>query len=198
MYLDSVSNDTLDMQAVVFGGNAPVAKTLVRYKVDMKNTTVNSKGVFAKVADNYLLMCPLNGVYHKISNGNLLGNIEIKDSSCNMPSASRNIVISNHKELDTVCYAQCKKCSPAASISLFENNEFTISPNPSNGHSKINSNQSIKKVIITNALGQQVFKIDNAFPKNQIDLPYLSNSGLYLISIYYSNNQLFTTKYIQY
>src|SRR5689334_19803480 len=45
LWVDSLANDTTDIGAILFAGNAPVNLTLLRFKVDMSEALVDPAGV---------------------------------------------------------------------------------------------------------------------------------------------------------
>lgn len=151
VYLDSLQNDTTYSGAVLFSGNAPAGKTLIRFVVDMQNVaTISPIGVhvagpfqgsnpattrlYSFGSSIYEIIAYMNttGVQeYKYYNGNTGANAETVPSTC-ATSGNRSTNLLGDSTLITVCYDGCAACVPN---SIVKNNiryqSLKLFPNPS-------------------------------------------------------------------
>ncbi|MFM2016999.1 MAG: hypothetical protein RL007_655 [Bacteroidota bacterium] len=150
VYLDSLSNDTLDIGAIRFGGNAPAGKNLVRFYVDMSLQTVSSNGVhvaggFNNWDPSSCMMYSFDAVVyeyityvdsgltvareHMFINGNTTGNTETLVTWCQNGNGYRETSTPADIMLPVVCYTFCDACSTTV---VHENSAliFAAYPNP--------------------------------------------------------------------
>ena len=149
IYVDSLDNDTLDIGAVMFNGNAPAGLTLIRYKVDMQSYTESPLGIH--VATNYQgwnaatdrMYSFSNHVYelihyvntgnieYKFYNGNTSSDAETVPLTC-ANNGNRSVSLTADKVMDSWCFSSCNICIPLFTQNMFSEG-IKISPNPSNG-----------------------------------------------------------------
>lgn len=150
IYVDSLANDTLNIGAIRFGGNAPAGKNLVRFYVDMSLQTVSSNGVH--VAGGFNSWNPTScimysfdaGVYeyiayvdsgltvareHMFINGNTSGNTELLAGWCKNGNGYRETSTPADVMLPVVCYTFCDVCSTTV-VNETSVIEFATYPNP--------------------------------------------------------------------
>jgi hypothetical protein len=151
IYVDSLANDTLNIGAIRFGGNAPAGKNLVRFYVDMSLQTVSSNGVHVAGGFNNwnpasCIMYSFDAVVyeyiayvdsglsvareHMFINGNTAGNTELLAGWCQNGNGYRETVTPTDVMLPVMCYTFCDACS---TVNVAENAGilFGVYPNPS-------------------------------------------------------------------
>lgn len=185
IYVDSLGNDTLNIAPVIYGTNAPAGKHLLRFKVDMRNTTpIDPKGVH--VAGNFqgwdpskIFMYSFDGNIHeyityvdtgapsfqhefKYYNGNATGKTETVPNGCANGSGNRNVYVSSDTVLLAVCYSQCSPCAGNA-ISEVQAGLLHLFPNPSNGEFRIDGwKNGSASISICDITGRVVYTDENA------------------------------------
>ncbi len=139
----TTATDTLMLDAVMFGGNAPSGMKLVRFRVNMKNQTVNADGVhvagafqgwnpaisqmvnytgnggFGGTTYEYLgYVSNAGGTEYKFVNDNDWAGAESVPSACNV-NGNRSISnITSDTTLTNFCFGSCETC-PAAPIPTY-------------------------------------------------------------------------------
>lgn len=216
IFIDSTANDTTYLPAVRYAGNAPIGKQLLRFKVDMQNQTISNDGVYLSYKElpstvfAPVRMCQLGNVYHHIIyvdtgvaaieydflNGKTIANKEIKDATCTNANASRFISFSADKEIDTVCYAQCVKCTPTVIGNQIKNTANYIAPNPGYAGTTLHTSYTNYSIAIFNAIGQTIYEQKNC-TSSVASLPAMPANGIYSVVIKSDNQQTSTIKYIQ-
>jgi len=137
MFIDSSANDTTDLPAYLFNGNAPAGKNAVRFAVDLKNETVANDGVFIAGAFTswgagqrsmtnlytsnklyeYIAILDTGMSYeYKFKNGD--GGWESVPSSCAV-NGNRQVVSNASKAEAIVCFNSCIAC-PAAPLPRYD------------------------------------------------------------------------------
>lgn len=208
IYVDSLANDTLDIGAIRFGGNAPAGKQLVRFYVDMQNeTTVSSNGVH--VAGNfqnwnpaatrmysfdgnvyeYIMYVDSNNtsaVYeYKFINGNTTSDYENLLSWCANASGNRSLSVASDTLLNVVCYTSCSSCASVGFTELANEQTMILYPNPATQQTELQlptlgNNWNLQ---VIDAAGRTVLQ-QSYFSVSRIALPadQFSN-GLYLVRV---------------
>jgi hypothetical protein len=201
IYVDSLANDTTFTGAVLFAGNAPSGKLLVRFYVDMQNETVASEGVHLAGdfqgwdAPSTILYNFQNAVYEVIGyvdtgsvsylyyNGAAEGNEETLPDSCTV-NGNRQITVNDHTLLDVICFASCSVCETAGVDELAVQN-LTLAPNPSVGSTilTLNGLNETFSATIYDASGAQV----GYYPEstgNSLEIQRNNlQSGMYYITV---------------
>ena len=218
LYVDSLKNDTTDVGAVMFSGNAPAGKSLIRFLVDMHNTgTVSNKGVH--VAGNFqtnqwntknnimysfgidtieVIAYVVNGTYEfKYYNGNLLSNTENIPPSCQV-NTHRSITVTKDTVLPALCFSGCYGCYSFAGIKENSNSQnINLYPNPTNSYATLqlykNDNYTIS---INDVLGRTLRSYYNYTSNSlKIDKNDLAE-GIYYVSAINSSGLKNTAKLV--
>ena len=175
LYIDSLSNDTTDVGAVLFGANAPAGLILVRFVVDMQNETVSPNGIH--VAGNFqgwnpatttmysfgnnlydVIIYVSTGTYeYKFYNGNTIGSEEIIPVICSVNS-NRELSVTADTVLSSVCFGSCTACSVSGVSEIETKSGLRLMPNPSTSFTvlEINDNSTLHTVSITDITGRKV------------------------------------------
>lgn len=210
IYVDSLQNDTTNLGAVLFNGNAPAGKTLIRFVVDMQNAgTINTNGVH--VAGNFQSFDPSkirlysfgnnifeiitymdsNGIKEfKYFNGNTSLQTETVPSAC-ATSGNRTTNVVKDSILVTVCYNECVACVPnGLKANTISYQSLNIYPNPASTIFYITNEKTAtdNAVIITDITGKKVkeLQLDSNQSLFNIDVNDL-NKGVY--QVYLRNNK---------
>jgi Secretion system C-terminal sorting domain len=217
IYLDSLSNDTLEMAPICFADNAPYGFHLLRFYVDMQNVgTVSPNGVHvignfqaAAFSSTESYMYSFDGVIYEFItyvdstmssfvhefrylNGNVFGTDEVIVGACANSSGNRTTTVSYDLLLPTVCFAYCVDC---ASVGIAENsleNGLEIYPNPANHFITLNGSaiNAASNVRITDITGKELCTINSiSSSQNQISIEEL-NAGIYFLQVYNAENSL--------
>lgn len=151
VYVDSVTNDVTFFGAMVFGGNAPAGKFLIRYKLNTNHMGVIPPNGF-HVGTSYSSFDPNKnrlysfgkGIYeiidyataatygYKYYNGNTLASAETVPNACSV-SGNRSLVLTKDTVLPAVCFSECLACADVGVKEIATNDtQFNIYPNPAN------------------------------------------------------------------
>ncbi len=96
-------------------------------------------------------------------------------------------------ELIDVCFGTLTECNIIASVKNHtEYNNLKIFPNPAINELNIESNYNISRIIMTNELGQMVFK----GKESTIDLSFLK-AGVYFVEVLMENNKTIKSKFVK-
>lgn len=211
LYIDSLADDTTDIGALMFAGNAPAGKILVRYLVDMQlQPSVNGSGVhiagdfqgwdasktilYSFGSNIYEIICYYDTaaiVEYKYYNGNTVSQSEIIPSTCATVSGNRTVQANADIVLDAVCFNGCAACSTTGLNSLNSHSGFSLFPNPSNSQVSISFSQSegVKNIQLMDLNGKVIaqFVSEN---ESKLVLPVIGISkGLYVVSVRNEMNQ---------
>lgn len=185
IYVDSLANDTLLVGPVMFGGNAPIGKYLLRFRVDMSNeAAIDPAGVhvagafqnwdpattqlysFDGAMYEYITYVDtgMNSFVHefKYTNGNTSAGYETIPSTCAINS-NRGTTVPKDTMLESVCFSACVNC---LSIGISEQNSsgnIRLFPNPTSEDAMIefNDGKAVHNVTITDASGRVVRSYNN-------------------------------------
>jgi hypothetical protein len=207
IFVDSTANDTTDTGAVLFGGNAPSGKFLLRFSADLQNETISSAAVH--VAGNFTStawMPTMNRMYnhnnkvfeliayvdtityqYKFYNGNTANSSENVPAAC-ANNGNREITVHNDTVIDVVCFSQCIACNNGIKTNMNES-ALKIYPNPANSYSIISLNEhtAINNISLFDITGRLICKFDKI---NQSSFKLEKNnlhSGLYFVKIQTEN-----------
>ncbi|MFN5346483.1 MAG: T9SS type A sorting domain-containing protein [Bacteroidota bacterium] len=150
IYVDSITNDTSFIGALLFAGNAPANKYLIRYLVDLSlEPSVNSSGVhlisdyqgfnpqtnilYSFGADVYEVINYVDGGFYqyKFVNGNTSADVENVPITCSSPLGYRVFTSATDVVLPVDCYGGCAACSISGLIES-SHATFNLFPNPVN------------------------------------------------------------------
>ena len=204
IFVDSLANDTLDIGAICFGGNAPAGKNLVRFYVDMSLQTVSANRVhvaggfnnwdptastmysFDAVVYEYITYVDSGLTVareHMFINGNTAGNSELLAGWCQNGNGYRETVTPTDIMLPVMCYTFCSACS-TVTVNETQRIDFSIYPNPASEVLNVNLvNTSDYTVSVIDVTGREVYS--NAVSGRgvlNIDLSSFDR-GSYLIKI---------------
>lgn len=203
LYIDSLSNDTLNLPAIYYSGNNSATEIMYRIKVNMANETVSPNGVH--IAGNFQNNDPAstimysfgNGVYeymayltpntqveYKFYNGNTLTSTETVPTSCAQGGNRAINNVDSAQILPTVCFGGCVNCAPLSTLSPTNNNLHRLAPNPMINNSTLtfNDNASTHTVAIVDLQGRIVRQYNN-ISTNSIQI----NKDLLASSVYFLN-----------
>ncbi len=213
-YLDSLQNDTTNLGAIVFGGNAPAGMSLVRYKVDMSFVTVSSNNVH--LAANYNAFSPnkntmysfpdnpdlniyevihfvSNGIYNfNFVNGNTSGDKENAVPSSCASSGVRYITVSKDTVFPNICYNYCLSCTSVSVKEIGLNTSFKMFPNPAKNTVNIVSsdNSMIQEINVFDISSKNVLQLKNINQSYYTLTDLGLSSGLYLLVVKNQHNQI--------
>ncbi|MEY4330964.1 MAG: hypothetical protein RL609_1712 [Bacteroidota bacterium] len=175
IYIDSLANDTTDIGAIVFGGNAPRGFNLMRFLVQMPTSiAVASEGVhvigdfqnwdltqtymYSFVPDIYEVIAydTLGNHQYLFVNGESMEGQELGMDSC-FVNQLRSIQLQSDSVLLPVCFDQCAQtCANPVGVSNNNDELFgNIYPNPSTGEFNATwRGMTGGKILIWNAQGQ--------------------------------------------
>ncbi len=152
IYIDSLANDTTDIGAIVFGGNAPRGLNLMRFLVQMPTAAaVSSDGVhvigdfqgwalnqtymYSFIPDIYeVIVYDTLGVHQYVFvNGENLDEQELGTDSC-FVNQMRYLDLMSDSVLLPVCFDACTQtCLSPVQLLNLEEMKNSVFPNPSNG-----------------------------------------------------------------
>lgn len=218
-YLDSLANDTTLIGPLMFAGNAPAGKKLMRMKVDMKGqTSISSNGVHVAGTfndyhySNARMYSFINQVYeyqayadsaasvsYHFVNGNTQSAAEELPTSCAV-NGKRQLSLQTDLVLDSVCFSNCELCRSTTGINeAISLNNFTISPNPALEEITISGLNETRlfQLSIYDAGGRMVLE-KNVFNNQSVNLSgVLFTQGIYMVKIQ-SDNLVATKKLMLY
>lgn len=215
MYVDSLANDTSFVGAILFGGNAPSGLSLMRYKVDMKNSLpVSPNGVhvgtnmdafsptkvrlysFGDSIYEIINYFPNNSYTYIYFNGNVATTTETITGTCSV-FGNRGLTLTKDTAMQMVCFSSCSACAPVSVNELSSTTStFKEFPNPVNDVFVISSSQNelIESVTVYNVAGESVKEIlainNESATLNNLNL----SSGLYMVRVTNKNKQ---TQYLK-
>lgn len=174
IYIDSLANDTTDIGAIVFGGNAPRGFNLMRFLVQMPTSiAVASEGVhvigdfqnwdltqtymYSFVPDIYEVIAydTMGNHQYLFVNGETMDGQELGMDSC-FVNQLRSIQLQSDSVLLPVCFDACTQtCTTTVGMSLWSDHGSSVYPNPSSGSfNAICKGMSQGRIAIWNSQGQ--------------------------------------------
>lgn len=216
IYIDSLSNDTQILAPLLFAGNAPASKKLVRFRINLKSeASISTNGVHVASTLNgfnyaNVRMYSFNGnvfeyhgytdsnttIEYKYVNGNALANAETVPTAC-ASNSNRSILVTNDVILDSICYSSCEACiTGGTGIANIDNSksELVVYPNPATNQVEISYSGTINQIIVADITGKEVKNVYYNNLKNSILLNLADlQSGMYIVSIK-SGNQVAAKK----
>jgi hypothetical protein len=210
LYVDSTSNDTLQLPAVFYNGNNSNADTMYRFRVNMSNETISLNGVHIAgdfqgsnpatsrmysfgngIYDYMAWLTPGAMVHYKFYNGNATSSTETVPPACAMGGKRMIGTVLSAQKLPIVCFSSCTNCIPASTINYEHFNTISVSPNPMFHATTISFNDNAKShlVSIVNMCGSVVKKFDAVQTNNlQISKENLA-VGCYFLQILNDQNE---------
>lgn len=216
-YLDSLSNDTLEIGAVRFGGNAPAGKNLIRFYVDMSNETVAASGVrVASSLNNWsttearmysydgsvweYIAYADSGMFlareYKFLNGNAVADYEPLAGWCANSSGNREVVAPRDTMLPTVCFTFCAACSTVG-LDELQAGTFSLAPNPANSNAEvIFSDTEEHQISVVDFSGREVMRTQSQGAA-RVTLPVQEYAaGVYFVRVMNPNGRVSVRKLI--
>lgn len=210
IYVDSLANDTTEIGAVLYSGNAPSGQKLVRFLVDARDLNVADQGVY--VATTELGLAKLTALYsfvedvyegivylstssfqYRYLNGPSVANAEEIEGTCANQFGNRDLTFSVDTVLGTLCYAKCLSCDDVTGVQdNWLQSQTKVYPNPSNGEATIEvAAVNGFSVTVRDVAGQVHAEYTN-MNKKSVSL----SSGMYLVSIKDQQNNQYTSKLV--
>jgi alpha-amylase len=219
VYIDSLSSDTTDIRPVLFSGNAPAGRYLLRLMVDLQTEdSINDSGVH--VSGDFQGWNPsstsmysfVDKVYEYIAyvdtalgyseylflNGSTAADFEVVPVDCSV-NGNRKIDVPEDTITGTVCFSSCSACLPEQVNDHPQNQAAKIYPNPCKDRAilEFNDDQAIHRVTITDLLGNVQHVYNNcAAGTQEIKCDNLKN-GIYIIRIENEDQWLSTIRFIK-
>lgn len=219
IYVDSLANDTLMMQPVVFGANAPTGQYLLRFRVDMANvSSVSTAGVH--VAGDFQNWDPsatqlysfdgtmyeyityvdtgYNSLVHefKYLNGNTSGDYETVPSSC-ATNTNRGTTVPKDSILESVCFSYCSSCLTIGIHEQVSAANLQLAPNPTNDYSTLafNDGKNTHAISVTDISGR-VVRTYASYEGNVLRMEKEGlGEGMYFITVLDGNSVAGTAKW---
>lgn len=207
IYVDSLSNDTMAVAPVLFSGNAPIGKYLLRFKVDMQHeASVSISGVH--VAGDIQGWDPLTtqlysfdgNVYEYIAyvdtgmssfahefkyvNGNAASQYEMISGGCANGSGNREVQVPKDTVLPIICFAYCSDCLTSGIDEQAVANAIHLYPNPAGASTQLVFDDQIRRhdIFLRDVTGRVISSWKNYAESNlRIDTGNLG-AGVYLVS----------------
>lgn len=198
IYIDSLANDTTFIGALLFSGNAPAGKTLLRYYVNMSFETISSNGVHVitdedgynptsnfmyTFGDNLyetILYTSSNSVNYAFVNGNSIIDKETIPTEC-ASSGNRVLNVSYDTLLTQFCFGSCSACEGLGIIDL-KSTTITIFPNPTSDFVTITCpSANIEEIIIYDQNGKILLSKHSNNKEIKVDCSQLA-TGTYFLS----------------
>ncbi len=176
IYIDSLADDTTEIGAIVFGGNAPRGLNLMRFLVqmptsisvaaegvhligDFQDWNLNTTYMYSFIPNIYEVIAydSLGEHQYRFVNGETMEGLEQGIDSCFMGNV-RTLNLSTDSVLTSVCFDACtQECTSPTGVFVYEEKYGDIYPNPSFGSFHLNSNYLTNGTIsIWNMQGQKV------------------------------------------
>jgi len=213
IYVDSIANDTTFIGAVLFGGNAPAGKKLLKVVVDVQNintipSTVYAAGSIANFNGAYSKLFSFGGTVYEnycfvdagISNYKFYGGATQNDaetvpSNC-ASNGLRQANVLTDTIIQTVCFASCNACSFTAVNNNANTSNITIAPNPTKDFATINFADAATQhsIYLYDARGKLI-KLEEVFEANNYTLNCKNLvSGIYEIVVLSNTGKVFKSK----
>lgn len=203
LYVHNSTADTFKLSPILFGGNAPFGKKLLRVYVDAANMQVSSDGMYVagnfqnwnansdklynfvgKVYELIVYADSASTVEYKYYNGST---VEIVPTTC-ATNGNRTVVLNSDSALSTVCFSACTDCA-IAGISINNKQHYlSLYPNPvaNELHLKF-ENTLAKNISIVNTQGQEITSIQK-YTEQELLLNNLNLAkGIYLVRVIDTN-----------
>jgi hypothetical protein len=217
IYVDSLANDTLNIGAIRFGGNAPAGKNLVRFYVDMSLQTVSPNGVhvaggfnnwnpvscrmysFDAVVYEYITYVDSGLTMareHMFINGNTSGDTELLAGWCKNGNGYRETSTPADVMLPVVCYTFCDACSTTA-VNESAVIELSVYPNPATDVLNVSLKSAAAYTLcITDISGRVVYR-ESVTGRGLLVIELTSfQSGNYFLSVTDNSGKTGTEKFI--
>lgn len=193
IYIDDSSSDTLVLPALLFGGNAPFNKKMLRVLVDMQKQssvtavyagTTKMYSFIPKVYETMLYADSASNLSYKFYNGAIAEQVP---STC-ATNGDRSFYMDADTILNTVCFGSCTDCaSTGVSAFIYKTPNYKIYPNPVTSTSVLRfQTLNTREVSLINSNGKTIKSFSGNEQSYFIDKSELP-SGLYIIKVIESN-----------
>lgn len=190
VYIDSTSTSTLELPSLLFGGNAPMGKKLVRLIVDMQkqssvaNVSSTTTGMYSfhdQIYETLVYSDSDATIVYAFSND---GIVESLPTECNF-GGFRELHVTSDTITASFCFSSCTDC---ATTGIFENRNskigISISPNPFNTNTKISfATSENRNVYLYDLNGRKLKEFLNATHTSLVidntNLP----TGIYILNV---------------
>ncbi len=192
VYIDSTSANTVELPSVIFGGNAPYLKKLIRLSVDMQKQTVanssdikvNNTNMFSfydQVYEALIFVDSNETLAYKFSNASQLETIP---EACNT-NGFRTFTVTDDTVATMVCYSSCSDCSSTGINSVYESNfRVKLFPNPSTDITNISfNNTSERNIYLFDVYGKKINQYLNSTEQMLRINTDVFNAGIYILRI---------------
>jgi len=209
VFIDSLTNDTTDIGAVLFGENAPVGQNAIRFLVDMSEQVIQNQvfvlGEFNSwnFSGNAMFSFENNlyesiqflepgEQYYRFSNGYENGEEDVSGDCAE--EGSRFIRVENDSALSQVCFASCALCTTSGIQRNPEKTNSRLGPNPSKGQTCLFLDKGTHSIRVSDLSGR-VLLTKEGYSEPVLNLDQFSQ-GTYLINIRYASGLMETLKMI--
>ncbi|MDI1355590.1 MAG: T9SS type A sorting domain-containing protein [bacterium] len=210
LFVDSLLNDTSLAGSILYGGNAPMGKTLIRYKVDMRTAgAISPLGIHIGTSYQSTAFDPTkirlysfgDGIYEMINyvenstyafkyhNGNTFNTAETVPPGCSV-NGYRSIVVTKDTVLPLVCFSSCSTC---LGLGLKQNtgalHPLKLRPNPAKDLLKIEYDfLEPFSLSITDLCGKLVLSCSEIHSTSTVDIKDFP-PGIYLVRLTTKNTR---------
>jgi hypothetical protein len=216
IYVDSLANDTTFLGALLFSGNAPANKYLIRYLVDLSlEPSVNSSGVHL-ISDYQGFNPQTNILYsfganvyevinyvdvgshiYKFVNGNTTSEIESVPVLCSDPVGYRGVISATDIVLPVDCFGGCAACSVSGLIES-SHSTFNLFPNPVKDFLYVRFESERERLIqIYDLNGKMVFENSSSNIVESINSSTLEAGTYQIKTIEVSSNKVESSSFVK-
>jgi hypothetical protein len=214
IYVDSVNSEIHNFPILPFGGNAPVGKKMIRFKLDLSLQNTNHKnGVH--VASNFNNWNP--SLSHMVSfDGKVFESIEYTDSlkveyvfvngnlyeqvnvACSNQNKNRFINLASDTVLNEVCFNECTDCVVSNSPIGLPQSMATLYPNPSSEVAYLTLAEGVlnQSVLMFDISGRQIMIFKNLMTPTLAIPTFHLQKGMYYLKVTNAKNAFQTLKLI--
>lgn len=213
IYVDSIDNSTFSTGNILFAGNAPEGKTLIRFLVNMQDETVSPEGVhvagsfqgndpeanilYSFGSNVYEAICFVDAgtIDYKFYNGNTVASAETVPSSCAV-NGNREVALAADQVLLTVCFSSCSTCLTTGLEENFADAVLSLYPNPTQNTSELTvkgiSDISVKILDVKGSVISLSRGDDNHFTLEKGNL----GEGVYFVQVLSADQLVSTLKWV--
>jgi len=205
IWVDSTANDTTFVGAILFGGNAPAGKYLLRFMVDLQNEApVSAAGVhvagdfqgwdpattrMVSFSENYyeyiaFIDTTMHLAAFRYVNGNTTGEYETIPPEC-ASGNNRTTDITMDLVLDTVCFSGCTNCASMGFAEALNKEGIVLCPNPAGESATLTFHDEAlyHDIILSDLSGRFLRKYDRYTGNSIAILKGSLEAGCYIISL---------------
>jgi hypothetical protein len=218
VYVDSLYIDTTNISPVLFSGNAPDGRYLLRVKVDLQLDEMVSPqgmhvaGIFQgwdpstnmlynftdKIYEAIVYVgMGLGYTEYRFVNGNTIGEYETVPPDCSV-NGNRYVMFTSDTVMETVCFSACSACGAQGIFDNHQPDQARIYPNPCTGFTNIdfNDEEDVHTVTIFDIMGNTLRVYDDCRSESLLISRDKLKNGVYFIKIESGNNRLSTLRLV--